>query len=83
MTHFDGNSLKNIVETSLPDSEVIVEDTTGTNDHFQLTVIAETFSGRSPIERHRMIFKIIGDAMGGPIHALSIKTLTPTEAKKH
>lgn len=82
MIPFDAQKLKAIVESGLPESQVTVEDMTGTNDHFQMTVIAESFSGRNSVDRHRMIYAIVGSAIGGPIHALSLKTLTPAEASK-
>ncbi|MBI1862011.1 MAG: BolA family transcriptional regulator [Deltaproteobacteria bacterium] len=80
MTPFDSKKLKEIVEAGLPESEVTVEDMTGTNDHFQMTIVAQAFAGKSSVERHRMIYAIVGKAIGGPIHALSLKTLTPDEA---
>ena len=48
--------------------------------HFQLTIVAEAFAGRSRIERQRMVFAALGDLMQTDIHALSITALTPGEA---
>ena len=48
--------------------------------HFQLTILAEAFEGRSRIERQRMVFAALGDLMQTDIHALSITALTPAEA---
>lgn len=48
--------------------------------HFQLTIFAEAFEGRSRIERQRMVFAALGDLMQTEIHALSITALTPAEA---
>ncbi len=50
--------------------------------HFELEVVSQQFIGKSAIERHRMIFSALGDAMGTEIHALSIKAKTPAEATK-
>ena len=33
-----------------------------------------------PLARHRMVYATLGERMGGEIHALSLKTLTPEEA---
>ncbi len=69
--------LKQRIEAAIPDARAEVEDLTGGGDHFRATVIAETFAGRSRLEQHRMVYGIFGDEVGGPIHALSIKTQTP------
>ena len=48
--------------------------------HFQLTIVAQAFEGKSRIERQRMVFAALGDLMRTDIHALSITALTPAEA---
>jgi BolA family transcriptional regulator, general stress-responsive regulator len=48
--------------------------------HFQLTIVAEAFAGKSRIERQRMVFAALGDLMQTDIHALAITALTPAEA---
>jgi len=48
--------------------------------HFRLTIVADVFAGRSPIERQRLVFAALGDLMQSDIHALSITALTPAEA---
>ena len=69
--------LKQRIEAGLPGAEVEVEDLTGGGDHFRAEVVSDRFDGLSRIEQHRMIYDIFGDEVGGPIHALSIKTATP------
>lgn len=73
------NYIKTTIENSLPNSTVEVSDLTGTGDHFQVMVISEHFEGKSPIERHRMIYDMFGKDVGGAIHALSIKAYTPNQ----
>jgi acid stress-induced BolA-like protein IbaG/YrbA len=34
------------------------------------------------LARHRMVYATLGNLMGGEIHALSLKTLTPDEASQ-
>jgi stress-induced morphogen len=48
--------------------------------HFEATVVAEAFRGKLPLARHRMVYATLGDLMGGAIHALQLKTVTPDEA---
>lgn len=72
-------TIKKTIEKQLPGSDVRVSDMTGTGDHIQVTVISKAFEGKSPIERHRMIYDMFGTDVGGAIHALSIKTYTPDQ----
>ena len=75
--------IKTNLEQALPGSQVMVEDLTGTADHFQVIVVSTTFEGLSPIERHRVVYQVLGnDVASGAIHALSIKTYTPVQWKE-
>jgi stress-induced morphogen len=68
------------IVAALPDAEVSVRDTTGTGDHYAATVITPAFQGRLPVDRHRMIYAALGEAMRSDIHALALDTLTPAES---
>ncbi len=48
--------------------------------HFVVTVVSEMFAGKSLLQRHRMVYAAMGDAMEQQIHALSITAKTPDEA---
>jgi stress-induced morphogen len=75
------DELKQRIEAAIPDARANVEDLTGGGDHFRATVVAQAFAGRSRLEQHRMVYGIFGDEVGGPIHALSIKTETPVRSQ--
>jgi stress-induced morphogen len=47
--------------------------------HFEAVVISADFAGKRPLQRHQMVYRTLGEAMGGAIHALSINALTPDE----
>ena len=47
--------------------------------HFNVTIIARDFSGKSLLARHRLVYASLQDLMQKEIHALSIKALTPEE----
>ena len=72
--------IKQRIETSIPGSSAEVVDYTGGGDHFRATVTAAAFAGRSRIEQHRLVYDIFGPEIGGPIHALSLKTQIPEKA---
>ena len=68
--------IKRRIEDAIPDARAEVEDLTGGGDHFRATVVSPAFAGHSRIEQHRMVYDVFGAEVGGPIHALSIKTDT-------
>jgi stress-induced morphogen len=72
------HELKRRIEAAIPQSEADVVDLKGSGDHFQATVTAPAFAGLSRIEQHRLVYDVFGNEIGGPIHALSIKTRTST-----
>ena len=72
--------LRQRIEASIPGARAEVEDYTGGGDHFRATVTAAAFAGRSRIEQHRLVYEIFGAEIGGPIHALSLKTQTPQQS---
>lgn len=71
--------IKQRIEASIPGAKADVEDYTGGGDHFRATVTSQAFAGRSRIEQHKLVYGVFGDEIGGPIHALSLKTQTHEE----
>ena len=47
--------------------------------HFSIRVVSQAFRGKNLLERHRMVYAAMGDAMHREIHALSIKAQAPGE----
>lgn len=72
--------IQTLIENGLPGAKAEVEGADGV--HFEATVIAAQFAGKLPLARHRLVYATLGDLMGGEIHALALKTLTPEEAAK-
>jgi stress-induced morphogen len=69
--------LKDRIEEALPGSLVTVDDLTGGGDHCRAEIVSDRFSGLTRIEQHKLVYDVFGEEVGGPIHALSIKTATP------
>ena len=76
----DTRSIQTLIEQGLPGATARVEGDDGV--HFGATVVCAAFAGKLPLARHRMVYATLGDLMGGEIHALSLRTLTPDEAAK-
>lgn len=73
----NAEEIKQRIEAAIPGARAEVEDWTGGGDHFKVTVTASAFAGRSRIEQHRLVYEVFGAEIGGPIHALSLKTQSP------
>lgn len=75
----NAESIRELIEKGLPGSIAEVSGEDGV--HFEARVVCEAFAGKMPLARHRMVYATLGELMGGEIHALSLKTVTPAEAK--
>lgn len=47
--------------------------------HFTVRIVSDDFEGKRLLERHRMVYQALGEAMQSDIHALSIQALAPDE----
>ncbi|MCK9538374.1 BolA family protein [Dokdonella sp.] len=73
----DPSSIEQLIRQGLPEAHVVVQGADGV--HFEALVVSPAFSGKLPLARHRMVYATLGELMGGAIHALSLRTLTPEE----
>jgi BolA protein len=48
--------------------------------HFSVRVVSGHFEGKSRVDRHREVNAALKEELAGPVHALAIKALTPSEA---
>lgn len=48
--------------------------------HFRLLIVSPKFTGRSRVERHRMVNAALADLLQGRVHALAIRALAPDES---
>ena len=47
--------------------------------HFTVEIVASSFTGRSRVERQRLVYAALADLLRERVHALALKTLTPEE----
>ena len=74
--------IRNRIETGLPGAGVQVTDLTGGGDHYRVIVVAAQFEELGAVERHRKVYALFKDVIGGELHALSLDTRTPQETQK-
>ncbi len=68
--------VRDFIAAGLPCTHCEVE---GDGRHFFATIVSTEFEGLSRVRRHQRVYSALGDRMREQIHALSMKTLTPTE----
>ena len=73
----DSATIEQMIREGLPEADVRVSGEDGT--HFEAVVICAGFEGLPTIKRHRMVYATLGSKMGREIHALGLRTLTPSE----
>ena len=50
--------------------------------HFHVRIVSAAFDGVSRVERQRRIYAALKDELAGPVHALSLAALAPSETAK-
>lgn len=73
------DDIRRKIVAALPDAVVVLEDLTGTSDHWKAQIVSSSFSGKSTLARHRLINSVLAEDLKGPIHALSMDLRAPDE----
>ena len=81
-----------IAEALSPDTLDIVDEShlhaghagarPGGDSHFKVLIVSNAFSGKSRVDRQRLINGLLADEFAAGLHALSLTTLTPEEAAR-
>ncbi|HMS61993.1 MAG TPA: BolA family protein [Solirubrobacteraceae bacterium] len=70
------DDIRRRIEAGIPGAAAEVQ--TADEVHFSARIVAPAFGGLSRIQQHRLVYDLFEPGeIGGPIHALSIKTETP------
>jgi acid stress-induced BolA-like protein IbaG/YrbA len=69
-------NIQRYIAAGLPCEHLAVS---GDGQHFEAVIVSAQFEGKRPIQRHQMVYAVLGDRMREEIHALSMSTLTPEE----
>lgn len=63
------------LKLAFPQGDIAVTDLTGTENHYEVSVIAPDFKGLSRIEQHQRVMAAFSAELAtGEVHALAIKT---------
>lgn len=71
------DQIQHLIAQNMQCSHLHVE---GDGRHWYATVVSTEFEGKRAIARHQMVYATLGGKMQtDEVHALSMKTFTPTE----
>ena len=59
--------------------ECSVLEVDGDGRHFNALIVSPAFEGKSRVARHQLVYAALGARMREEVHALSMRTLTPSE----
>jgi BolA family transcriptional regulator, general stress-responsive regulator len=51
----------------------------GGESHFTVEVVSGAFEGLGRVARQRLVYDLLKDELAGPVHALALRTLAPSE----
>lgn len=70
-------AIRKLINEALPDAEVRIEDLAGDGDHYRAVIVSEAFRGKSRLQQHQIVYRALGERMGGELHALALSTAAP------
>lgn len=47
--------------------------------HFRLRVVSAAFDGMNRVDRQRLVYSILAEELKGPVHALAVRAVSPTD----
>jgi stress-induced morphogen len=69
--------IERLIKQGIPDATVEITALADDDDHFAARVISSEFAGKSKVQQHQLVYKALGQTMGGALHALQLQTRAP------
>ena len=89
MTSARAERIKSMLMQAFPSALIAVKDDSarhaghaGARDgagHFLVRIESEDFTGRSRLERHRLVYKALAEMLPREIHAINIEAVSPED----
>ncbi len=73
------DDIRNTLSTALPDATIMVNDPMNDETHFEAIVISPSFEGLTLVKQHQLVMRPLTQAFANNLHALALKTYTPTQ----
>lgn len=75
----EAGEIERLIKEGLPDADVRIEDLRGDGEHFAAYIVSPSFTGKTRVQQHQMVYKTLEDAMGDELHSLAIQTDVPEQ----
>ena len=72
------DDIAELIRAALPDADVTIRDLAGDGDHYAARVVSSAFAGLPRVRQHQLVYRALGDRMGGELHALQLETAVPS-----
>lgn len=76
------SELEKLIRQAFPDAIVEIEDLAGDGDHYRARIVSSAFAGKSRLQQHQMVYRALGERMGGALHALALSTAAPDKSPR-
>jgi len=75
----DTDEVKKLILQGVPDATIYVTDPHNDGLHLEALVISPSFESKMMVEQQRMVLRPLWEAFNYRLHALSLKTFSPSE----
>jgi stress-induced morphogen len=75
----DAATIERLINESLPDAQVSIEDLRGDGDHYAAQIVSRAFRGKSRVQQHQLVYQALQGRMGNELHALALQTSAPED----
>ena len=73
----DAARVEALLREHLPECEIAVS---GEGSHYNITVVGDVFEGKRPVAKQQLVYAALGEQIAdGSIHAVNIRTYTPSQ----
>ena len=71
-------NLEQKLRRDFPEALIRIQDLTGTEDHYEVTIESNRFEGLTRVKQHQLVMdSLAAELKSGEVHALALKTLVP------
>ncbi|MEZ4873507.1 MAG: BolA/IbaG family iron-sulfur metabolism protein [Bdellovibrionales bacterium] len=64
------------LKAAYPDCDLVINDLTGTADHWEVRIASSKFKDLSRIQKHRAVMDVFAEELKtGEVHALTVKAI--------
>ena len=66
--------LEELIKKKFPSANILVEDLSGDNNHYSVSIESSAFNGLSRIQQHQLVYESLDGLMDNELHAMQLKT---------